>query len=259
MAKSRSDRPGAASYNETNKRRAHVEAQTGNRINVGGAERMASTLAGAALLAWGLVSRKAPLLTLPLGTGLVARGLTGHSTLYRWLGIDRAQEPYASTLGTVHSGKGIRIDRTVLVERPIRELYAFCRNVENLPRVLTHLESVIDVGEGRSHWIARGPAGFRMEWDAELLNEEEPVRIAWRSLPGVGVNHAGSLHFESEPGRGTAVRLNLSYEPLGGRIGTTLAKLLGTQPAKQIADDLQRFKLMMESGEASQPQRRESH
>lgn len=261
MARSRSAPSQAASYNEENKARALQEPPPRSGVNIGAAERLLSAVVGGALIAWSLSKRRAPALLVPVGGGLLARAVTGHSLVYSWLGVDTAQEPYVSTLGSVHSGKGIRVDRSVTIDRPIEEIYAFWRDFENLPRILEHLESVIDVGDGRSHWIAKGPAGVHVEWDAELLNEEAPVRIAWRSLPNAHVHHAGSVHFRPAPsGRGTEVRVILSYEPPGGKVGASVARLLGTTPGRQIHKDLQNLKHLLESGTALEDRRsRELH
>jgi uncharacterized membrane protein len=261
MARSRSPESKTASYNEENKARALLQGQERGAINVGVAERLLSAVLGGALIAWSLRKRRAPAVLLPVGGGLLARAITGHSMVYDWLGVDTAQEPYVSTLGSVHNGKGIRVDRAVTIDRPIEDLYAFWRDFENLPRFLDHLESVIDVGEGRSHWIARGPAGVHVEWDAELLNEEALVRIAWRSLPNPYVHHAGSVHFRPSPaGHGTEVRVILSYEPPGGKVGASVARLLGATPGRQIQKDLQNLKALLESGTALENRsQRESH
>ncbi len=259
MASSRSRQPKATSYNDENRSRAQQEAPERTGVNVGAPERLLSALLGGALVAWSLGKRRAPALLLPVGGGLLARALTGHSLIYRWLGVDTAREPYSSSLGSVHNGRGIRVDSAVTVERPIAELYAFWRNFENLPKIMDHLESVIDVGEGRSHWIARGPGGVHLEWDAELLNEETLVRIAWRSLPNAHVNHAGSVHFRPAlQGKGTEVRVILSYEPPGGKLGAGVAKLLGSAPTKQLQKDLMQMKEMLESGQDGW-RSRESH
>jgi uncharacterized membrane protein len=104
-------------------------------------------------------------------------------------------------------------------------------------------------GGNRSHWVAKAPAGTSVEWDAEVYNEKEGELIAWRSLEGSQVNSAGSVHFNAAPGGGgTEVRVVLKYDPPGGVIGATIAKLFGEEPSQQIREDLRRFKQLMETG-----------
>jgi uncharacterized membrane protein len=107
-------------------------------------------------------------------------------------------------------------------------------------------------GEGRSHWVAKAPAGTTVEWDAEVYNEKENEMIAWRSLEGSQVDNAGSVHFTPAPGgRGTQVRVVLKYDPPAGVIGAAVARLFGESPAQQIDEDLRRFKQLMEAGEVA--------
>ena len=73
----------------------------------------------------------------------------------------------------------------------------------------------------------------------------------FRSLPGAEVDHAGSVHFEPDVGDHTLVRVILRYDPPAGRLGARVARLFGEDPATQVADDLRRFKQVMEAGDAS--------
>lgn len=140
--------------------------------------------------------------------------------------------------------------KTITINRPVEEIYAFWREFENLPRFMNHLKSVSKIDEKRSHWVAKGPAGTEVEWDAEIIEEKPNELIAWRSLPGATVPNAGVVRFESATGgRGTVVRVNLRYHPPGGALGATVAKLFGEAPEKQIPVDLMRIKQLLETGE----------
>jgi uncharacterized membrane protein len=115
---------------------------------------------------------------------------------------------------------------------------------------MNHLESVRVCDEKRSHWVAKGPLGVRVEWDAEIITERPNELIGWRSLPGSEVDTAGSVHFTPAPGgRGTEVRVVLKYDPPGGKVGATLAKLFGRSGSQEIQEDLRHFKEIMEAGE----------
>jgi uncharacterized membrane protein len=144
----------------------------------------------------------------------------------------------------------IRVERTVGINLPPEELYNFWHNFESLPRFMNHLKSVQVTGSNRSHWVAKGPAGKSIEWDAEITDDKPGELIAWRSLPGADVDHAGTVRFNRAPGgRGSIVKVNMEYRPPGGLLGGKLAKLLGEAPEKQVAVDLMRFKQLMETGE----------
>jgi uncharacterized membrane protein len=129
-------------------------------------------------------------------------------------------------------------------------MYTYWRNFENLPRFMYHLESVERLDERRSHWVAKGPAGTQVEWDAEITDDRPNELIAWRSLPDAQVPNSGMVRFEPGPaGRGTVVRVEIEYRPPGGALGKAVAKLFGEEPGQQVAGDLHRFKQVMETGE----------
>lgn len=221
-------------------------------INVGRTERIASGIAAAAVAAVALRRKRLRPLLLPLAGNLIARAITGRCAVNRALGRNSARGERASPVASVPRGEGIRIEQSVLVNRPAEELYRFWRNFENLPRFMDHLESVTVLDENRSHWVAKGPAGTRAEWDATIHNEIENQLIAWRSLPGAEVNNAGSVHFTpSAGGMATEVRVVLSYNPPAGKLGAAVARLFGEEPSKQVEDDLRRFKQVMEAAEVT--------
>ncbi len=145
----------------------------------------------------------------------------------------------------------MRVERSVTVMRPRHEVYAFWRELENLPRFMIHLESVERTTPGRSRWSAKAPGGS-VEWDAEIIDEVENERLAWRSLPGSEVMNGGVVSFRDAPGdRGTEVHVALEYDAPGGKAGALIAKLMGEEPSSQVRDDLRRFKQVMEVGEVT--------
>ncbi|HEX4948410.1 MAG TPA: SRPBCC family protein, partial [Blastocatellia bacterium] len=147
-------------------------------------------------------------------------------------------------------GAAMRLTQSILINRSPEELYRFWRDFQNLPRFMKHLESVQVMDNNRSHWVAKGPVGTNIEWDAEIIEDRPNEVIAWRSVEGAMVESTGSVRFERAPGgRGTIVRVRMQYNPPGGVVGATVAKLLGKDPESQIKDDLRRFKQVMETGE----------
>jgi uncharacterized membrane protein len=226
-------------------------------INVGKTERLVSAVAAAVVALVALRRRRLRPLLLPIAGSLFSRAMTGRSAVNRALGRNSADEARVSPVASVHRGEGIKVEKSVRINRPVQEVYQFWRNFENLPRFMDHLESVTVLDETRSHWVAKAPAGAKIEWDAVIHNEVENQLIAWRSLPGADINNAGSVHFvETGPGNCTEVRVVLSYEPPAGRLGAAVAKLLGEEPSKQVEDDLRRFKQVMEASELAGNSRR---
>lgn len=152
--------------------------------------------------------------------------------------------------GIVDSAKGIRVKSAITVGRPVGEVYGFWRNFGNLPRFMSHLESVEVVDDKRSHWTALGPAGIRVEWDAETVEDRPNELISWRSLPGAQVETAGYVRFRPAPGnRGTEIVVEMRYDPPGGVLGAGIAKLFGESGQEVVNRDLQAFKNVLEVGE----------
>ncbi|UMG94815.1 SRPBCC family protein [Nocardioides sp. TF02-7] len=145
----------------------------------------------------------------------------------------------------------LELQASVTVNRSPEDVYAFWRSLENLPRFMLHLQTVEDLGGGRSRWRANAPLRRRsVGWEAEITSEEPGRRLAWKSLPGADVDNAGTVHFGPTPdGRGTEVKVVLHYDVPGGRVGRAVARLLGENPVQQVRDDLRRFKQVMETGD----------
>jgi uncharacterized membrane protein len=142
----------------------------------------------------------------------------------------------------------VRASITVLQSRA--ELYRFWHDFQNLPTFMAHLEAVEVTAEGRSHWRAKGPAGWTVEWDAEIVRDVPDELIAWRSLEGATVPNSGSVRFVTAPGdQGTEIHLEIDYTPPGGKLGASVAKLFGEEPKIQVKDDLRRLKQVVETGE----------
>ena len=159
----------------------------------------------------------------------------------------------AALLGRGQREREVHVRKAITIGRPAEDLYRFWRDFHNLPRFMRHLESVQVIDERRSHWQAKAPLGRTVEWDAEITEDRPNERIAWRSLEGADVPNHGSVSFEPAPGgRGTVVRVDLHYQPPGGIIGATIARLFGEEPGQQVQEDLRAFKQLMETGEVVQ-------
>jgi uncharacterized membrane protein len=144
--------------------------------------------------------------------------------------------------------RGIHVLESVTIKRPINELYRFWRDFENLPTLMEHLKSVSMREEGVSHWVAAGPVGVGVEWDARVINDVPDKVIGWQSLTGSTISTAGSVNFDREPD-GTRVTVHFQYNPPGGKLGAAVAGIFGEGPNEMVREDLLRFKELMETGE----------
>jgi uncharacterized membrane protein len=222
-----------------------LSSSIGNRLrrfhaNVGPKERMGSLVAGSALIASAFFRPSAQRwMFLGAGAALVIRGATGYSPVYQMLGIDHDDRRQRDG---VPGNEGVRIEHTVDIYCPAADLYQFWRRVDQLPRILRHVESVRAVDEWHSHWVARGPLGPALEWDAEIINEHENQLIAWQSVHGADLKNAGSVRFEPLTDELTRMKVCLELQPVGGTAALTLARLFGTDPQWELEVDLERFK-----------------
>lgn len=195
-------------------------------------ERWASLMGGGALAAWGikrLVDHRTP--------GSIGMTTAGGLLLVNSF-LPRQRR------------RGVHLETSFTINKPAEELFRFWRNFDNLPRFMTHLESVKVTGGRFSHWVARGPMGASLSWDAEIIDERENQWIVWRSLPGSQINHSGSVHFRKAPGnRGTVLTVAMEVEPLGGPVGQYLSYLFGPVPERQLREEVRHLKQLMEAGE----------
>ena len=130
------------------------------------------------------------------------------------------------------------------------ELYLQWRDLTRWPELVPMLESVTLQDDRFSHWVARGPGNMKIEWYAELMADEPDQLIAWRSVESSDISNAGSVHFEAAPGgRGTEVRVVLTYTPPAGRVGAAMATMFGKSADRQVREGLRRFKQRMETHE----------
>lgn len=173
-----------------------------------------------------------------LGLGLFARGATNL--------------PAQRLLGVGAGRRAVEIQKTIHVDAPIGEVFDFWASFENFPRFMENVLEVRDTGNGRSHWVVRGPAGTRLEWNAEITRFEPNQVIAWKTDRESAVDNAGIVRFEpSETGSGTRVSVRFSYNPPGGAVGHGVAALLGRDPKRTMDEDLVRFKSLLEQGKAT--------
>ena len=216
--------------------------------NVSDPERWVSVIAGSALAAYGLKMRSVPGLVLAgVGGALVWRGATGHCIVYESMGLSTAEEDCRQV--SVPYGRGIRVEKSVRINAAPEAVFAFWRKLDNLPRFMDHLESVEVRDDKHSQWTTKGPAGTTVQWVAEIINEIPNELIGWRSIEDSQIDNAGSVHFTpAGDGRSTDVRVILRYDPPAGAVGAKISKLLGEDPAKQVQEDLQRLKTLLETG-----------
>jgi uncharacterized membrane protein/osmotically-inducible protein OsmY len=196
--------------------------------------RFLAAIAAGGLCIYG-VGRRGPAGTAftALGIGLLVRSLT-NLDLARLVGVGR-------------SNRALDINKTITVHAPIERVFEFWKHVENFPHIMRNVRAVRKIDENRSHWTVAGPAGIPIEWDA-LVTECIPCEsISWTTVPGGLIEHGGTVRFRSNPDGSTTVYVMLSYDPVAGRLGNTLAGLFGADPETEIDEGLADLKTLLES------------
>lgn len=242
--------------------RQRVHDDRSAESNVGELERWLSVFGGAALAMYGVERRGASGALLALaGAELVRRGVSGRCMLYDAMGISTVGDTRLGSLphpdaptsraAVLQARHAIKFEQTVTVNRPAAECYALWRDPENLPRFMSHVESVERTGDDHARWTLRLPGAGSVRMTAQVINDLPNELIAWKSTEDSTIATAGSVHFREAPGgRGTEVRLVMEAEPPGGgSMPKGIAKLLGKAPDAMLREDLQRFKQVAETGE----------
>ena len=153
---------------------------------------------------------------------------------------------------SVEGDYGASSIRAAMINRPRQELYAYWRDFTNLPSFMENVKEVQMLDGPRSEWTVAGPAGMDLELVSEITEDVSGERIAWRSSEGSDVDHEGWIEFRDNAfGRGTEVRVFISYDPPAGAVGKVVAKVMQREPRVQARRELRRFKQLMETGEVS--------
>lgn len=192
-----------------------------------------------------------------IGAGLVlsairqSRGIGSLSSLIGMALFARAftNRPLKRVFGIRAGRYAVELQKTINVNAPVEEVFAFFQAMNNFPRFMDHVKDVRQIGPDRWHWKVSGPGGVPFEWDA--VARLEPSRLlTWKTVEGASVENAGVIHFEPRDG-GTRVHIQMTYNPPGGVLGHTVARLLGADPKRQMDDDMLRFKSILEKGKAT--------
>jgi uncharacterized membrane protein len=234
---------------ERQHRQAMSRQGMGEHVNVGNSERVVSALAGGLLAMWGL-RRKGPLGygAAALGAELLYRGTSGHCHAYTAMGVSTRETRQRGTPVDVNHDRAVDVRHSVTIARPRAELFAIWRDFSTLPQFMGPLERVDVLTPTTSHWVTKGPAGTKVEWDAEIVDEREGEWIAWRSIEPSQVPNNGTVMFRDLDGDQTEVFVTLEAQPPGGKVGDLVARMFGRSPEQEVRQALDRFKEMCESG-----------
>ena len=123
---------------------------------------------------------------------------------------------------------------TVVIERPLAEVFEFCRDFENFPRIVDVLLSVEDPQDGRSHWAVRSPSGHVIEWDATITKYVPNSVIAWNSVPESAAKASGLMRFYPLGESETRLDLSLTYVPIRTDLSEAVRALFSPSNTQRV-------------------------
>lgn len=121
---------------------------------------------------------------------------------------------------------------SVVINRPVEEVFAFFTDPSNDPKWRTHLKEISADGPvaagSRVHQVIKGPGGRGIPADIEVTAYEPSTRYAFRVIAGP-VRPAGEFRLAAEHGS-TTVSLSLAAELTG------LKKLVMSRSVQRAMD-----------------------
>ena len=209
----------------------HGETPELMQSNLSPGIRFLAGIGGGALTLYG--ARRKDIFSAAVGLGLVTRSLT-NMEMKNLIGLG--------------GGHGIAVQKTIVINAPVRKVFELWSRHENFPHFMSHVRELKDLGNGRYHWTVAGPAGIPLEWEAMITKLEPDRLIAWQSAPGSMIEQQGMVRFRSDGDDMTVVDVRLSYYPPAGAVGHAIASLFGADPKSEMDDDLMRMKSFIETG-----------
>lgn len=224
-----------------------LTTESDDGTNVGNRERLVSALGGGLLTLYGVSRRDGMgLAAAAVGLALLKRGATGHCDLYERLGVSTDGDHLHAEDASVDPESAVVVEQSVVVDRSAAACYRTWRDFEGLPRFMDTIERVEVLDATRSRWLAKGPPGVMVEWEAEIVRDVENERIAWHSVDPADVANRGVVEFR-EHGDGTEVSVTMEWDPPGGGIGRALAAFFHRDPERETRNALERFRQIMET------------
>ena len=213
------------------------------KVNVSKTERVLMLAAGGYLLYKMFSKKDSSTSKMALGSGMLLRGITGYCPAYH------AMETLKDNKSTSSSSSNVNIRVTSEINKPIFQVYAFWRNLENLPKFMSHLASVEEIDNVISEWTAKGPMGVgQISWKAKIVKEEKGELLSWKSVEGSTIDNAGKVVFRPSA-NGTIIDVTISYRAPLGTVGESAAKLLNPYFESMVKEDIESLKEYLESGQ----------
>ncbi len=136
------------------------------------------------------------------------------------------------------------------VNAPAQACYDWWRPLTRLPSVFSDVQSVeaVDGDDSHTRWKVDGPIGKTVEWEARIVEDAPPHKIAWSTVDDADpdVRNSGVVRFDDKGDGRTGVEISLEYQPPAGKLGEAVASLL-SDPQKKVERAAAEFKIVIEA------------
>jgi uncharacterized membrane protein len=188
----------------------------------------ATAFAGAALFSWGVRRR--------------SRGGTLAKVAGAALLAESVRQPVSRKVAaTLDERRHVKLKTSLVVERPVHDVFEFLHDFENLPRVIHLLDNVIDFQNGRSRWTAHGRDGKPIEWDVIITRYVPNTVIGWSSVPGTSIKTSGSLRFRPLGQAQMQLDVELEYLRRDSTVWLAVEELTGRTVQHELSAELDRL------------------
>ena len=134
------------------------------------------------------------------------------------------------------------VEHDIHIEAEPDAVFDLFRNPDTFVEIIGHLQDAYRDGD-TVEWVAQGPMGIKLSGEAEIVEEERPTLVKWRSTGGA-LDVTGAARFAPE-GDGTNLSYTLSYDVPGGAAGKAVASTL-TDMDSEVRRTLERLKALAE-------------
>jgi uncharacterized membrane protein len=142
------------------------------------------------------------------------------------------------------------ITSSVVIRRPVEQVFNFYRDFTNLPSFLGDVIKIEQIDAATSRWTIQGPFGIQVHWKVRVI-EERPNELIWYDMVGSPrLKTEWKIYFAPGPAKGETEVREVMKAPLG-RLGRVALALIGKFPAEEVSANLHRFKELMETGKVT--------
>ena len=161
--------------------------------------------------------------------------------------VERTDRREVMQTGSLQSQDQNRIEASVIIHRPVENVFGFYSDFRNLPNFLGDVMAIEQIGRATSRWTIQGPLGIQTHWTTRVTEERPNELIRYETVTSSRLKTYWEIYFAPGPAAGETEVHEVMKTPLG-RIGRLALAVLGKFPAEEQSSNLHRLKQLMETG-----------